>query len=221
VNHAYLTDGTKFPTPISKVVCVGRNYAAHAAELNNPVPSSPLLFMKPNSAVVPFSGQIIIPREMGAVHFETELAILLGKPLSKASSEQANAAIAGIGIALDLTLRALQAELKRQGYPWEKAKAFDGSCPLSEFVPYQGQPLDNLEFAMSLNGVLRQQGNTAMMLVGVLPLLAMISHHFCLCPGDVVLTGTPEGVGALAVGDRLEVTGLANIVATCLIADQL
>lgn len=189
--------------PVGKVVCIGRNYAEHAKELNNPVPDEPLLFIKPSTAVTPLSQPIALPQGRGGLHYETELAILIGERLTHASEADAVKAIAGVGLALDLTLRDLQSTLKEKGLPWEKAKAFDGSCSLSAFVSTTGLDLTRLELSLWINGQLRQQGNTAQMLLPVTALLAYISEWFTLLPGDVVLTGTPAGVGELHAGDKL------------------
>ncbi|KGK41634.1 5-carboxymethyl-2-hydroxymuconate delta-isomerase [Nitrincola sp. A-D6] len=189
--------------PVGKVVCIGRNYAEHAKELNNPVPDEPLLFIKPSTAIIPLSQSIVLPQGRGGLHYETELAILIGQRLTHASEAEAGQAIAGVGLALDLTLRDLQSTLKSKGLPWEKAKAFDGSCSLSAFAAPAGLDLTQLEFNLWINDALRQQGNTAQMLLPVTALLAYISEWFTLLPGDVVLTGTPAGVGQLQAGDQL------------------
>lgn len=203
--HQY-TDGAPFPHALGKVVCVGRNYAEHARELNNPVPSEPLLFIKPATAVVPLADPIRLPTGRGAVHYETEIALLIGAPLSGlVSAEEASAAIAGVGLALDLTLRELQEQLKTKGHPWERAKAFDGACPLSFFAPIDQAPaLNDLPLQLHLNGELRQQGNSAEMITPIIALLQHITGIFTLLPGDVVLTGTPAGVGVLQPGDQLQ-----------------
>ncbi|MCV6589624.1 MAG: fumarylacetoacetate hydrolase family protein [Marinobacterium sp.] len=198
-------DGQLFDWPLGKVVCVGRNYADHAKELNNPVPAVPLLFIKPASAVVPMTAPFRVPRDLGQVHFETEMAILIGQTLTDAEEEAAVAAIAGIGLGLDLTLRDLQDALKKSGHPWEKAKSFDGACPLSPFISPDGIDLTDCEIRLTVNGELRQQGNSAQMLTPVLALLSYISKFFTLNPGDVVLTGTPAGVGPVRPEDRLVV----------------
>lgn len=199
-------DGTAIALPAGKVVCVGRNYAEHAKELNNPVPAEPILFIKPRTAIVRMDQPIRVPRGQGACHFETELAVLVGAPLKDADETQARAGIAGLGLGLDLTLRELQDGLKAKGLPWEKAKAFDGACPLSAFVaPSRVANLQDLRIRLLVNGETRQDGNTADMLTPVLPLLCYMSTYFTLEPGDVVLTGTPKGVGPLTVGDRLQV----------------
>src|SRR5690554_211603 len=183
----------------SKIVCVGRNYVAHAAELNNPVPSRPLLFIKPPSAVT-YLPEIIIPTDQGECQHEIELALHIGKTLSKATAEEAMNAVAGYGVGLDLTLRQVQSELKAQGQPWERAKAFDGSCVLSNMIPATEFTDSGASFEISLliNGELRQQGDSSQMIFTMADLLADISQQFTLEPGDVVLTGTPAGVAALA-----------------------
>ena len=191
---------------LGKIVCVGRNYAEHARELNNPVPTEPLLFIKPATSAVSLTEPVIIPTDRGRCHFETEIALLIAKPLTQASVEQAQAAIMGVGVALDLTLRDVQEQLKEKGHPWEKAKAFDGSCPLSAFVPASDiRDWNAIGITMSKNGVLQQDDTSGSMITPVFSLLSIISQHFTLLPGDVVLTGTPKGVGQLNPGDRLSV----------------
>jgi len=192
--------------PTGKVVCVGRNYAEHARELNNPVPTEPILFIKPASSLVPLEEPFDIPAGLGAVHFETELAVLIGESLKNADEQRARRAIAGIGVGLDLTLRDVQDQLKQKGHPWEKSKAFDGACPLSVFLsPASVGDLSDVQIRLTVNGEVRQDGNSAQMLTPVLKLLSYISHWFTLQPGDVVLTGTPAGVGPVQPGDQLRV----------------
>lgn len=199
-------DGSFANLPMGKVVCVGRNYAEHAKELNNPVPTEPLLFIKPATAVVDMAEPLVIPTGRGAVHYETEIAILIGEALTGAVSDtEAEAAIAGVGLALDLTLRELQDELKAKAHPWERAKAFDGACPLSSFVPrQQAGDLAAVPLQLKVNGELRQDGSSADMLTPIVSLLRHISPVFSLLPGDVIITGTPKGVGQLKSGDELE-----------------
>ena len=198
-----MLNGQRFSCPLGKIVCVGRNYAAHAAELNNPIPAAPLLFIKPASAAATLSAPVRLPAGRGAVHHELELAVLIGAPLCAATPAQAAGAVAGIGLALDLTLRDLQDRLKRDGHPWERAKAFDGAYPLSGFIGLGGRELQNLTVRLWRNNQLLQDGHTGQMLFPVLALIAEISSCFSLQPGDVVSTGTPAGVGPLASGDRL------------------
>lgn len=205
--HQY-SNGTPIDLPLGKVVCVGRNYAEHARELNNPVPTEPLLFIKPATAVTPLTEPVSLPKGRGAVHYETEIALLIGAPLSGVVSlAEASAAIAGVGLALDLTLRELQDQLKANGHPWERAKAFDGACPLSTFLPIESAPaLDNIALQLHINGELRQDGKSADMITPIISLLQHIAGIFTLLPGDVVLTGTPAGVGVLQAGDRLQLS---------------
>jgi len=200
----HIVDQGEFTHAPGKVVCVGRNYAEHAKELGNAVPSSPLLFIKPATAMVTMGEPLQLPEGFGACHHELEMALLIGQSLTKAMPDECRAAIAGIGLALDLTLRELQDELKKKGHPWERAKAFDGACPLSEFAAFD-QTLDfsSLTLRLRRNGELQQQGNCSDMLFSVENLLSEISHSFTLMPGDVVLTGTPAGVGPLHSGDKL------------------
>jgi len=191
---------------LGKVVCVGRNYAAHAKELNNPIPSEPILFIKPASSAIPLAPTFSIPQDQGSVHHELEIAILIGQPLLNANEYDVAEAIIGLGLGLDLTLRDVQAKLKEKGHPWERAKSFDGACPLTEFVSTDKLIIDdwqNIGLKLEKNGQLQQQGNSADMLFAILPLIAHMSSNFSLQPGDVILTGTPAGVGPLEVGDSL------------------
>jgi len=202
--HQY-QDGTNIHYPMGKVVCVGRNYAEHAKELNNPVPDEPLLFIKPGSSVVcPVNG-FNIPQDRGAVHFEIEIAVLIGKPLSKRpNEEEVLDAISGYAPALDLTLRDVQDELKKKGWPWEVAKSFDGACVLAPFVSSDAvSDTDNIQVRLTVNGEVRQQGNSSEMMHAIVPLIQHIAGQFSLQPGDVVLTGTPAGVGPLQSGDQV------------------
>ena len=202
--HQYV-DGSLIDLPMGKVVCVGRNYAEHARELNNPVPTEPLLFIKPATSVVPMTPPIKLVQGRGPVHYETEIALLIGAPLSGlVSEEEAEAAIIGVGLALDLTLRELQDQLKAKSHPWERAKAFDGACPLSPFVPKaQAGDLHALSLQLDINGERRQQGSAAEMITPIVALVRHIANQFSLLPGDVVITGTPAGVGVLNPGDEL------------------
>lgn len=193
--------------PVGKVVCVGRNYAAHARELNNPVLSKPLLFMKPSTALTTLTTPIRLPHHGQQCGYELEVAVLIQQALTRAEPMAAWPAIAGYGLALDLTLRDVQEELKANGHPWELAKAFDQSCPLSPFVSAtQIADPAQLSLQLQINGEIRQDGTTADMILAIPDLLAYISTFFTLLPGDVVLTGTPAGVGILQPGDRLLMT---------------
>ncbi|EPC02884.1 hypothetical protein L861_24035 [Litchfieldella anticariensis FP35 = DSM 16096] len=209
------TDGQEFPHALGKIVCVGRNYADHAKELNNPVPNEPLLFIKPSTAAVSLEEPIHAPFSRGEVHFETELALLIGEPLTCATAAEAEQAVVGIGLALDLTLRDVQSRLKEKGHPWEIAKAFDGSCPLSSFLALKQVPNWNaLTFSLDIDGERRQSGEGADMIFSVATLLSEMSRHFTLLPGDVVLTGTPAGVGELPKGAELHFTLTGGVEVT-------
>ena len=204
--HHKWTNGDEISLAPGKIVCIGRNYAEHARELNNSILTEPMLFMKPVTSIVDISKPIIVDWEKGVAHHELEISILIGDALTRCTKDQAASAIIGVGIALDLTLRDLQNELKQKGHPWEKAKAFDGSCPLSAFEPIESfDALDNIEFQLTVNGTLRQKGSSQQMLTDIVSLLEYISHWFSLMPGDVVLTGTPAGVGPLHPGDELQI----------------
>ena len=201
--HRYL-DGSPLDLRAGKIVCIGRNYLEHIRELNNAVPETPILFMKPATALAGLDEPIHLPVGRGECHHEVELAVLVGRELRNAGAETARQAVAGYGIALDLTLRDVQNELKKKGHPWETAKAFDGSCPLSPFLKPEALPDPQAtDLALRVNSEFRQQGNTRRMMVGIFELMAHISTHFTLQPGDVVLTGTPAGVGPLRSGDEL------------------
>jgi 2-keto-4-pentenoate hydratase/2-oxohepta-3-ene-1,7-dioic acid hydratase in catechol pathway len=196
--------GHRIDLPVGKVVCVGRNYVDHIQELNNNLPEQPMLFMKPSTALCHFRDELTVPDDRGECHNELEIAILVGSPLSKATVQQAQQAIWGYGLALDLTLRDLQSQLKEQGHPWEKAKAFDLSCPVSGFIPRADIKNEHdIQFSLHINNALRQSGNSINMIYPIHELLVEISQHFSLMPGDIVLTGTPKGVGALQNGDQL------------------
>lgn len=196
-------DGTPVHLPLGKIVCIGRNYAEHARELNNPVPDEPLLFIKPSTAAVYITRPLAAPHDRGEVHYEAELAVLIGRPLTNASASEAETAILGYGLALDLTLRDIQSKLKEKGQPWERAKAFDGACPLSPFIAPDKLHKDHIQFTLDIDGERRQTGDSREMLNPIVPLIAHISSQFSLLPGDIVLTGTPKGVGPLQIGQTL------------------
>ncbi|WP_201588535.1 fumarylacetoacetate hydrolase family protein [Psychrobacter fozii] len=193
--------------PIGKVVCVGRNYAEHARELGNEIPKSPILFMKPASSVVSTRNAIVRPDSSvyGDTHYEAELCIQLSADLSAATAEQAKQAIGGVTLGLDLTLRDLQSKLKEKGHPWERAKCFDGSCVLADWVdPQAFGDFSQVNYQLIINDELKQDGDSALMLFSVYELLAEISHAFSLQAGDVIMTGTPSGVGILQAGDQVK-----------------
>ena len=197
-------DGSETGLPSGKAVCVGRNCAEHAKELNNPIPSSPILFIKPKTALVNLEQAIVIPDGYGACHHEAEIAVLISQRIKNNTPQEVQKKIGGYGVGLDLTLRDLQSELKEKGHPWEVAKSFDGACPLSGFV--KGSDIESPEslgVILQVNDIEKQKGNVTQMLYPVNDLIAYMSRFFTLEPGDIVMTGTPAGVAALNNGDRL------------------
>lgn len=193
--------------PPGKVVCVGRNYLDHIQELNNSVPEQALLFIKPSTALTHLSSPVYIPKTLGCCDNEIEIAVLIRHALKNATPKQAQEAIWGYGLALDLTLRDLQSTLKSQGHPWERSKAFDASCPISGFVAEQElKRADPLHFSLYVNQQLRQKGSSCDMMRDIVSLLVEISQCFTLLPGDIVITGTPKGVSALHAGDQLTIS---------------
>ncbi len=188
-----------------KVVCIGRNYAAHAKELGNPLPKRPVLFIKNHHTMVNWQDTVAIPTNRGECHHELELAVLIQSPLKHCSQEEAANAIAAVTIALDLTLRDLQSELKEKAHPWEAAKSFEASCPIGAWTELPSvQWLKSANIELLVNQQVRQKSSTALMTWPVLELIQEVSRHFPLYPGDVVLTGTPAGVAALHCGDSIE-----------------
>ncbi|GFO61644.1 acylpyruvase [Geomonas silvestris] len=189
---------------IGKILCIGRNYVDHIKELGNEMPERPVIFMKPASSVIGEGEQIVIPSYSSDCHHEAELALLIGTGGKHIPAGEALSHLAGFGVAIDLTLRDVQAEQKKKGLPWEIAKGFDTACPLSEFVPAAavGNPQDVL-ITLSVNGELRQNGSTALMMHRIPELISYLSGIFTLEPGDIILTGTPAGVGPIKSGDRL------------------
>ena len=187
-----------------KVVCVGRNYRAHAVELGNEVHEHPVLFIKPASALQSLSKPIEWPYALGTCHHELELCMLIGKPLSNPTPKQALEAVWGYTLGLDLTLRDQQNMLKAKGMPWERAKAFAGSAPMGTFVPASEiNAVRDLQLELQINGGVRQAAETNAMLFNVLELLCEAAHAFTLQPGDILMTGTPAGVGPLRRRDEL------------------
>jgi 2-keto-4-pentenoate hydratase/2-oxohepta-3-ene-1,7-dioic acid hydratase in catechol pathway len=201
--HTINLDGRDIP--VGKIACIGRNYAEHIKELDNKTPDKPVLFIKPPSSIVASGGTVVIPAYSSNCHHEIELAVLIGKEAKEVSAEEALDYVSGYGVALDLTLRDVQNTQKEKGLPWEIAKAFDTSCPLSAFVPAD-QVVDpqNLQLKLTVNGQVRQDGNSSDMMRTVAELTATVSSYFTLEVGDILLTGTPAGVDRIVSGDLLE-----------------
>jgi 2-keto-4-pentenoate hydratase/2-oxohepta-3-ene-1,7-dioic acid hydratase in catechol pathway len=196
--------GSAIDLPVGKVVCIGQNYQDHIAEMRSQTAPDALFFIKPVTALCSLAAAVQIPTDRGAVHNETEIAVLIGQTLCRADEAAVKAAIWGYSLALDLTLRDVQASLKQLGRPWEIAKGFDGACPLAGFVPAAliAAP-QQLQFSLQVNGQLRQQGDASLMIRGITQMISEMSQWFTLQPGDVILTGTPAGVGPLQPDDQL------------------
>jgi 5-carboxymethyl-2-hydroxymuconate isomerase len=190
--------------PVGKIVCIGRNYVEHIKELHNKIPDKPVIFIKPASSIIGEGGMIVIPPHSTDCHHEVELAVLIGTRAKNVDANNALDHVAGYAVALDLTLRDLQSTQKEKGLPWEIAKAFDTACPLSAFVPADqvGDP-QRLQIKLTVNDMTRQDGNTKDMMLSVAQLIAAASTYFTLEDGDILLTGTPSGVGRIVSGDRL------------------
>ena len=200
-------NGQILPFPLGKVVCIGQNYADHIAELSSVKRPEPLFFIKPNTSLTSLSKGIVVPKNKGECHNELELAVLIQKRLTCANESDIESAIWGYGLALDLTLRQIQARQKQQGRPWEVAKGFDGSCPVTPFIEKsQLTTPQNSQLTLLVNGEVRQNGNTKQMLRSINQMISEMSHEFTLLPGDIVLTGTPAGVGPLVAGDKLNLS---------------
>jgi len=200
--------------PIGKILCIGRNYSEHIKELGNATPDAPVIFIKPASSVIGDGDAIVIPPNSHDCHHEAELALLIGRRGKNIPVDQAMEFIAGYGVGIDLTLRDVQSELKKKGLPWEIAKGFDTSCPLSSFVEASSvADPQNLQIRLTVNGGIRQDGNTSMMIHRIPAIISHMSGSFTLDPGDVILTGTPAGVSRIVPGDHLvaEIPGVATL----------
>jgi 2-keto-4-pentenoate hydratase/2-oxohepta-3-ene-1,7-dioic acid hydratase in catechol pathway len=188
------------PVLPSKVVAVGRNYAQHAAEMGDEVPAEPLLFLKPSTSVIGPGDPVPYPSISRELHYEGELAVVVGRLARRLLPEDAAKAILGYTCGNDLTLR----DLQRTDGQWTRAKGFDGSCPLGPWIETELDPAD-LAIRTLVNGEVRQDARTSDLAFGPAALIAVVSAFMTLLPGDVIMTGTPAGVGALSVGDRVEV----------------
>jgi 2-keto-4-pentenoate hydratase/2-oxohepta-3-ene-1,7-dioic acid hydratase in catechol pathway len=190
---------------VGKLVCLARNYYAHAKEMNATVTIDPLIFLKPSSAVIFNKGSIIIPKQSCCLQHEVELGVVIGSTCSKVSQTSALKYVLGYCVALDVTARDIQAEAKKQGWPWSIAKGFDTFAPLSDVVLKNEVLNPNmLDISLKVNGVVRQQSNTQYMIHSVERIIEFISHIMTLFSGDLILTGTPEGVAEFNEGDVLE-----------------
>jgi 2-keto-4-pentenoate hydratase/2-oxohepta-3-ene-1,7-dioic acid hydratase in catechol pathway len=187
-----------------KIICVGRNYVAHAKELNNEVPENPVLFMKPNTALLKGNAPFYHPDWSKDIHYETELVLKISKQGKYIAEKFAHKYYEEITVGIDFTARDLQNYQKQKGLPWEIAKAFDGSAPVGEFVKIaQLKNPGNIHFSMKKNNIEVQNGNTENMIYNFDKLIAYMSQFFTLQVGDLIFTGTPAGVGPVAIGDTI------------------
>jgi len=187
-----------------KILCVGRNYADHIRELSNEQPDDPVIFLKPETAVPLKNEPFFYPDFSKDVHYEVEILVKINRVGKNIDEKFAHKYYDEIGVGIDFTARDVQSKLKAKGLPWELAKAFNGSAPISTFVPKTDFPdLNNINFRLDLNGETRQQGNTSLMLFKIDYLISFVSRYFLLQKGDILFTGTPKGVGPVQVGDTL------------------
>ena len=190
-----------------RVFCIGRNYAAHAAEMNSPMPSQPMVFLKPSTALVRNNGVVILPKQSREVHHEVELVAIIGKQGRYIREENALDFVSGYAVGLDMTARDIQAQAKKKGHPWSVAKGFDTFAPLGDIIAAEeiANP-HSLDIRLTVNEQVRQDGTTAHMHFKLNQLIAYCSTIFTLMPGDLLYTGTPEGVGPVEEGDVMVAT---------------
>jgi 2-keto-4-pentenoate hydratase/2-oxohepta-3-ene-1,7-dioic acid hydratase in catechol pathway len=187
-----------------KIFCIGRNYVEHAHELNNAVPTKPLVFMKPDTALLLGDKPFYYPEFTKDLHYEGELVLRISKAGKHIESQFAHKYYDQIAFGIDFTARDVQDDLKKKGQPWEIAKGFDSSAVLSNFIPLSGKTTTNIGFQMFLNGTMVQDGNSSNMIFDCDTIVSYISQFFTLKVGDLIYTGTPAGVGPVKVGDLLE-----------------
>lgn len=187
-----------------KILCVGRNYTEHAKELGNAVPENPVIFSKPDTALLKNGEPFYHPDFSSDIHHEVELVIKISKMGKKIQPKFARNYFNEIGLGIDFTARDTQSKLKEKGFPWELAKAFDGSAPIGEFINVEGKDLSNINFSLKKNGEVVQQGNTSQMIFPFEEIISFVSQYFTLKVGDLIYTGTPAGVSKINIGDKLE-----------------
>ena len=188
-----------------KIICVGRNYVAHARELNNKVEDQPVIFLKPDTALIAARQPFFYPRFSTDIHHEVELVFRINKVGKNIEERFAHKYYDDITAGIDFTARDLQQSLKSRGLPWELSKGFDSSAPVGTFIPKsEFDSVNNIPFSLLVNGELRQSGNSSMMVFSIDRLVSFVSSYFTLKKGDLIFTGTPEGVGPVKIGDTLE-----------------
>ena len=187
-----------------KIICIGRNYAKHAKEMNSEVPTTPMFFMKPDTAILRPGTPFFYPNFSDDIHFECELVVKINRVGKNIAEKFAHKYYDEIGLGIDFTARDLQKKCKEKGHPWEVAKAFESSAPISkEFISKSELNLENLTFSLYQNGKMVQNGSTSDMIFSIDQLIAYVSQFMTLKKGDLIYTGTPEGVGPIAIGDEL------------------
>ena len=191
---------------VENIFCIGRNYAEHAKELNNPIPTSPVVFIKPTSSVCYSGENLMLPTTSNRVDHEVEIVLVIGKGGKNISPNDAIKHISHLGIGLDFTARDLQDKAKEKSLPWSIAKGFDTFAAIGEFTPFSGSAdeLKNLTFTLEVNGEIRQKGTSENMIFSIPALVSYLSSVFTLSEGDLIFTGTPEGVGVLKEGDQIK-----------------
>lgn len=187
-----------------KILCVGRNYSEHAKELGNAVPENPVIFSKPDTALLKNGEPFYHPDFSSDIHHEVELVIKISKMGKKIQPKFARNYFNEIGLGIDFTARDTQSKLKEKGLPWELAKAFDGSAPIGDFINVEGKDLTNINFSLKKNGEVVQQGSTSQMIFPFEEIVSFVSQYFTLKVGDLIYTGTPAGVSKINIGDKLE-----------------
>lgn len=188
-----------------KIICIGRNYANHAKEMNSAVPEVPMFFMKPDTALLPKKNPFFYPNFTNDLHFECELVIKINKLGKNIAEKYAHEYYDHVGLGIDFTARDLQRKCKEKGHPWEIAKGFEHSAPLgNKFVPLEGKDINNINFRLEKNDEIVQEGNSKDMIFTVDQLISYVSKFMTLKIGDLIFTGTPEGVGPVKIGDRLK-----------------
>ncbi|CAM1364205.1 conserved hypothetical protein [Tenacibaculum sediminilitoris] len=186
-----------------KIICIGRNYAKHIEELANERPKNPVVFLKPDSAILPKKMPFFIPPFSNDIHYEVEVLVKINKVGKHISPKFAHKYYDTVGLGIDFTARDIQAQCKEKGLPWEKAKAFDGSAIIGEFFSKEEFDLENLSFQLQKNDEVVQDGNTSNMLWKIDELISYVSQYFTLKKGDIIFTGTPAGVGSVVENDIL------------------
>jgi acylpyruvate hydrolase len=188
-----------------KIIAIGRNYAAHAQELNNPVPENPVIFLKPDTAILKDNKDFYYPDFSKDIHHEIEIVLRVCKEGKHVNPKFASSYYDAVGLGIDFTARDIQSQHKQKGLPWELAKAFDHSAPISNFVAKNEFPnLYNMDFSLKKNKEIVQQGNTKNILFSFESIITFVSGYITLRKGDLIFTGTPEGVGSVSIGDHLE-----------------